>query len=102
MTRRLVDIDDELLAEVTELLGAATMKEAGAEPGVGASRAPLCTARTDEKVSDLHSKAAGGAAGCAVRSAAGRAAGRAAGGGELWLARGALSKFSPRAHRSLT
>ena len=28
MTKRLVDIDDELLEEATELLGASTMKEA--------------------------------------------------------------------------
>jgi Arc/MetJ family transcription regulator len=28
MTKRLVDIDDELLAQATELLGASTMKEA--------------------------------------------------------------------------
>lgn len=28
MTKRLVDIDDELLAEATDILGAATMKEA--------------------------------------------------------------------------
>lgn len=28
MTKRLVDIDDELLAEATEVLGARTMKEA--------------------------------------------------------------------------
>ncbi|HUF33099.1 MAG TPA: type II toxin-antitoxin system VapB family antitoxin [Acidimicrobiales bacterium] len=28
MSKRLVDIDDELLAEATEILGASTMKEA--------------------------------------------------------------------------